>query len=258
MKKLLKEKPLRYAGQSLDEKIENVISEKIMPDITVGLVLVILASYEWIRKIFNPQPHPFFVTLVTVFGIFVIVYRVWKNKKKLNDLRLGRDGERIVGQHLEELRASGAIIFHDIVADQFNIDHIVVAPQGVFTIETKTWNKKSPDEKINFNGDSIMVNGYRPNRNPVQQALTQASYMQKLLEGEIGKNIFVWPVIVFPEWFIEPEVTTRAKEHGFWLLNPKALPRFIANKEKVLSEEDIKLIAYHLSRCAQRLTTTNH
>ena len=28
-------------------------------------------------------------------------------------------------------------VYHDIQADQFNIDHVVVGPSGVFAVETK-------------------------------------------------------------------------------------------------------------------------
>ena len=42
---------------------------------------------------------------------------------------------------LQRLRADGAQIFHDVPADGFNLDHVVVADKGIFVIETKTWSR---------------------------------------------------------------------------------------------------------------------
>jgi hypothetical protein len=35
----------------------------------------------------------------------------------------------------------GAAAFHDLPAEQFNIDHVVVATEGVFAFETKGFTK---------------------------------------------------------------------------------------------------------------------
>ena len=45
---------------------------------------------------------------------------------------------------------------------------------------------------------------------------------------------------------IEP--TAESKQSDVWVLNPKALPAFIANSQKRLSGEDVRLVAFHLSR----------
>ena len=46
-----------------------------------------------------------------------------------------------MGQLLENLRADGARVFHDLVGEGLNIDHVVVSPHGIFVLETKTWSK---------------------------------------------------------------------------------------------------------------------
>jgi hypothetical protein len=53
-------------------------------------------------------------------------------------------------------------------------------------------------------------------------------------------------VVLFPGCLIEP--TAESKQSDVWVLNPKALPAFIANSQKRLSGEDVSLVAYHLSR----------
>ena len=55
------------------------------------------------------------------------IYKVQKIRPKIHALKVGREGEKVVGQSLEELRSCGAIVLHDIMADGFNVDHIVTS-----------------------------------------------------------------------------------------------------------------------------------
>lgn len=54
---------------------------------------------------------------------------------------MGRDGEKVVGQLLTQFIADDAYVFHDIPCNGFNIDHVVIHPNGIFVIETKTYAK---------------------------------------------------------------------------------------------------------------------
>jgi hypothetical protein len=56
----------------------------------------------------------------------------------MRTLRQGIEGEKAVGQFLERLREQRYQVFHDLVGDGFNVDHVLIGPAGVFTIETKT------------------------------------------------------------------------------------------------------------------------
>ena len=53
-------------------------------------------------------------------------------------------------------------------------------------------------------------------------------------------------VVVYPRWWVEQVNKDRPRE--VWVLEPKALPTFIENAPAVISEEDVAMAAYHLSR----------
>lgn len=53
-------------------------------------------------------------------------------------------------------------------------------------------------------------------------------------------NAPVWPVVAFPGWFVEP-FDTRAT--GAWVLEPKALSKFIENEPERLSREQVQAMA---------------
>jgi hypothetical protein len=67
-----------------------------------------------------------------------------------------------------------------------------------------------------------------------------------MLAETTGKKLPVRAAIVFPGWFVEP--SGDAKRLGVWGLEPKALLAFIENEPVRLSDADVALAAYHLSR----------
>ncbi|XKT74819.1 MAG: nuclease-related domain-containing protein [Patescibacteria group bacterium UBA2163] len=247
----LKNKPLHLPGQSLDEELNNLIDEKIMTFITIIMVAIAFIIYEWVRFYWSIDPRPVTVTVACSVAIFFSLYRIKKDLKKVHNLKQGREGERIVGQMLEELRSSKCSIFHDIPAQGFNIDHVIVSSHGIFTIETKTWSKRSGKEVVRFNGDHLFVNSKKPTKDVVTQSLAGADWMRSVLKESTGKDFPVWPVLVFPGWFIEPESTKQAEKKGFWLLNPKALSSYINNQPELINNEDLNLVRFHLSRYIQ-------
>jgi hypothetical protein len=89
----------------------------------------------------------------------VAMWRFFEVRVKIRQLRLGRDGERAVGQFLERLRDGGGQVFHDVPGDGFNLDHVVISPHGRYVVETKTLSKPWPKATITVDGDSLRIAG---------------------------------------------------------------------------------------------------
>ena len=163
---------------------------------------------------------------------------------KVNRLKQGRDGEKIVGQYLDNLKACGYRVFHDIVCDGFNIDHVVICDHGLFTIETKTYSKPvSGRPEVHVKGDQVTVNGFTTEK-IVRQAKTEADWLRHLLLETTGDPYPVRPVVLFPEWYVNSSRANR----DIWVLNPKALPTFIANTPKLLSKQQVMQATDSVSR----------
>ncbi len=163
---------------------------------------------------------------------------------ELKRLRRARDGERAVAEYLDTLREGGHRVFHDVVGTGFNIDHIIVGPKGVFTIETKTLNKREGQNAIlRFDGKAVHVGTSMLPDNPVPQALAQVTWLKRTLLESTGKAFAVRPVVVFPGWFVEASDRSEV-----WVLEPKALKGFLEREPLRLSPEDVTLIAFHLKR----------
>lgn len=240
--------PLRNPAQSLDEQMLDVFGEQALPSLVVISACFMYLWNSWYRWYFQlPNNRP---DLETIFCGTVILYcgvRFYTAMRKIKRLKIGRDGEKAVGQYLDEMRENGYRIFHDVRGSNFNIDHVIVGPQGIFTIETKTYSKPVDGKaSIYFDGQSISANGYKPDRNPVVQALAQSKWLGEQIQASTGHFHPVKPVVVFPGWFVT--ANAEAKNSSVWVLNPKALPKFIDKAPKQLKAEEVKLIAYHLSR----------
>jgi hypothetical protein len=247
MRSPLKSKPLRNPGQSLDRYLLDVVFDESIIYIFTGSLVCFYAFNNWIYYLTEKAPNPWAITLIAVAVVAYCLYKIKKVLKKITKLKQGRDGERAVGQYLESLREQGVKVFHDIPGDNFNLDHVLVAPSGVYVIETKTYSK--PDKgktKIIYTGDTLIHhNGFKDDK-PLVQVKAGANWLKQLIKESTGRDFDVRKVVLFPGWFIEP--TAESKQSDVWVLNPKALPAFISNSQKRLSGEDVSLVAYHLSR----------
>ncbi len=240
----LKDRPLRNPGQSVREARVDIVFDKLLGPMIVTLLFTMWALLEWVRYYF---PTYLAHWLVTVFAVFAWTYFLWQFRKywpKVKQLQLAEDGEKAVGQFLDQLRESGYMVFHDIVGTGFNVDHVIIGPAGVFTVETKTWKKPATgNARITFDGEKLASNGFAPDRNPVVQAKAQARWLRDLLAESTGKSLSVWPVLLFPGWFVE---NSRDAWGEIWVLEPKALPKFLQNKGQRLAPEDASLASAHL------------
>jgi len=240
----LKDKPLRQAGQSVQEQLDKLFDDKFMIYFLIAGLMIFLTAFEWYRYYKNLEINPVAITIISLPVFIFCVYKIFSLIKVIKRLKLGRDGEKIVAEELEKLRASGSIVFHDIVGDKFNLDHVVLSPKGIYVVETKTYSK--PDGRraeVKLDGNSILVDGQLPERDPITQVKAASVWLHKILAQSTGKKFFVCPVILFPGWYVYEE-----NHPDFMVLNPERFPKALERKSNMLNENDMTLAAYHLSR----------
>ncbi len=242
----LKDKPLRNPGQSVRRARLDIVFDQLMAPLLVTTVFVTWALIEWVRYWLPVATAPWLATAIALTGAGYLGFQVRRYWPQLVALQLAEDGEKAVGQFLESLREKGYQVFHDIVTDDFNVDHVLIGPAGVFTIETKTWSKPIRGKaEIEFDGETLKAGGCTPDRDPVVQALAQAAWLKRLLTDSTGKSFPVRPVVLFPGWYVKD---SRSSRKELWVLEPKALSAFLSNEPDAMTAEDAKLAAYHLSR----------
>ena len=240
----LRDRPLRYPGQSLDEMINRLWDDVLAKYIVPAIVFLAVALWDWV-KVLTKSPTNLWVS--SIAALIVLGYAIrgfLRTRQEMARLKLARDGEMEVGENLDALKREGAAVIHDLQGNGFNVDHVVLSRQGLFVVETKTRRKPaSPNATISFDGSGVLIAGYRSDE-AVNEAEAHSRWVSDLLAKSTGKRFSVRPVVVFPGWFVKPN----PKGSWVWVLNPKALPSFVQNEPVRLSESDLHLAAFHLSR----------
>ncbi len=244
----LKRKQLRYSGQSIDDEI-NKITNKYNEYWGTLAYLIGGVILGWIIY-YVPQQLAFIlliiVSIFTVFYAIYVAYRTVKFRKNRTHLRQGRNGEKEVANCLDELKKEGVHIIHDVIDEDktFNIDHVVICPQGVFTIETKTYSKPKKLKKptahgatIEYRNNSIIKDGHNMGDKIIKQAQNQARWLKDKL------NVPVFPVVVFVGWWVES-----SKNNNIAVMNHKNIKKYIESLPEKFSVEksnDISNILYN-------------
>ncbi len=242
----LKEQPLRNPGQSLDEELDQLLNEQLTLLVIVPLMLWIWSAMEWFGEWRHAPRSPGIFALCAFGATIYCGWRISRLRLQLKSVRLGRDGERLVGQYLDDLRASGARVFHDVLADGFNLDHVVISQRGIFAVETKTWTKLDSGSRIRVKAGQLYKNGLLVNPSPIRQVVAEADWLQQLICRSTGNQYAVQPVVLFPGWWVEP--MDKATKDIAWVLPHTALPKWLEYESSKLSSEEVNMIAFHLDR----------
>lgn len=247
MKSPLKAKPLKNPGESLERRLNDVAVDRVYFPLTIAIMLITWAGFEWYRWAVDLPPNPHFISVLTLGVVLWAAIRIVRAFKEIKLIKLGIASEKAVGQFLERLRADGAEVFHDIQGENFNLDHVVIHKSGVYVVETKSLSKpKSGKSELFYNGTEVLRDGKSLPRNPVTQVSAASSWLRKLIDESTGRRVVVKGIVTFPGWYIRSNHNTQ--KSSVWVLNPKAIPTFIGNQPVQMTSEDVNLLKFHLGK----------
>ena len=139
-------------------------------------------------------------------GRFKRDHRAWEQ---------GAEGEEIVGEILESLVADGWQVVHDVSFGRGNIDHVVVGPGGLFTVETKSRRGR------------ILLDNLDP------KMLAQSYGEKKTLERITGMEVEA--LLVFSHAYVIDRVP--AKRRGVTILPARMLAGYFSRRRPAISVE---------------------
>jgi nuclease-like protein len=148
--------------------------------------------------------------------VFYIVF-IDRTASELVD-RWGRGaaGEELVGEALDGLREHGWFALHDVELGGGNIDHVLVGPAGIFTIETKSHRGRLRSGAI----DARLL----------KQAYAQAKLVERITA------LRAVPLLVFSSAYLIPAVTRR---DGVVILPSRMLVNYLHKRGGTIPPERV-------------------
>lgn len=246
---------LRSPGHTLREQFEEDRLDLAFDLAALMVIPATILSLLFVTTILTgklPSNTVLGVVAISVLAVSSFQIRsALRRGAQIDQLRLGLDAELAAGQELDQLMRQGAITFHDMPAEKFNIDHVVIAPQGVFAVETKGYRKPnrnggSNDATVEYDGKTLRFPDWTSDK-PIAQAQRQARWLGEWLSGATGERTEVTPVLALPGWFVE-----RKGRGAVIVLSGPDLQKHLlkARDAQPLSTEQMARIAHQLEqRC---------
>jgi hypothetical protein len=252
----VKDKLLRYPGRTLYQRLERFDDQSVYQLLGIlaygPLCFVLFILYVKLRL---RSPH--LLAEMICFGVIVIAVTVLLARKAIKALEryrndaLGFRGERAVGEELNKLMLDGCLVYHDVPGEgEWNVDHVVVAPTGVYAIETKTRSKSKctkdrKDYEVIYDGKTLQYPNWSDTHG-LEQAKANAKWLAKHLSNSLAENIKVTPILTLPGWFVTSSVRPSGNE--LRVLNHKLIRSVIVDGRApvIIDEQRLKQIGHQL------------
>lgn len=241
------------------EKIDETRMDKLVFVIMAGLLTALFISARRIDMIAHAWDwlDSFFVLAAMAIAVY-FGRQITREMPLQRKCRQGIRAEQAVAQELAASLAGDNRIIHDIQCGDFNIDHVVITPAGVFAVETKSRLKPPVGNgapKVKYDGKMLDFGSWKESK-PVEQAERQARWLANYLRKETGESFAVTAVLTLPGWWIER--TARITPTMVQVINPKNSRWLLLPDKKapVLDSPAIQRAANAVEKLAQAASTS--
>lgn len=244
-------------GQSSQDKLDKIFEQRIDSLVYVlaaGLLTALFISsrridmtahaWDWLDSLF---------LLAAVGCAFHFGRKITRIMPLQRQYRQGIRAEQATAQELAASLAGDNRIIHDVQAGEFNIDHVVITPAGVFAVETKSRLKPpagNGSPKVRYDGKVLDFGTWKESK-PVEQAERQARWLANYLREATGETFPVTAVLALPGWYVERAAPITA--NMVQVINPKNAGWLLLSLKKTpqLDSAAIQRAAFALEKLAQ-------
>lgn len=165
-----------------------------------------------------------------VASLMAVAYFLRRGERRMESYFKGARGEEYVSGILKGLPDSYHI-FNDFAAGRARVDHVVVGPSGVFSIETKCWSSR-----VTIEDGTVLAGGVLPSKNPLAQTLREAHSVKVALK-KAGWEGAVTPILAFASNTFEAAI---AECRGVVILNANHLVKSFDNQRVLIPPAELE------------------
>mgnify|MGYP003313880183 CR=1 FL=1 len=174
--------------------------------------------------------YAFYGLLLLIVSLIGISASLMFGLRRIERFFKGARGEEKVAGVLAGL-PDGFHVFNDFKAGSAFVDHVVLGPTGVFSIETKCWSGEVTVEE-----GSVLVNGRLPSRDPIPQAVKESDLVRGSFAA-VGWKGKVVPILVFAS---DNFRASAIEVGGAVIMNSSGIVGAITSGSQVLSESEVR------------------
>jgi hypothetical protein len=177
------------------------------------------------------------------FRVFIL--RIFDQHSQERAWRRGAEGEEKVGWQLRKLGDRWKVIHSvPVGSGDTDIDHVVIGPPGVFTLNTKNHLGR----RVTVTAKAIYVNGtFQPY---VAKSRAEGKRATKLLSASCGYEVIAQPLIVV----MASELKIKALPEDVRVVGRKRVSRWLLSQHQKFTPDEVEAI-YSVAR--NRSTWTN-
>jgi hypothetical protein len=183
---------------------------------TIVAIVALVASMGLLGAVVGFRTPAFLLAEVAaIVGMLVVFARI---DRSLERRMRGVRAEQHVGAILDSLAQAGWLSLHDVATGRGNIDHVVVGPGGILTVETK--GHRAPISIARLDG----------------AWLRQAYAERKWLEALIGERADAL-LVLSHAYLIERGIS---RQRGVLVLSARLLARHLQQRRRVYSPAEVR------------------
>jgi hypothetical protein len=164
-----------------------------------------------------------------------VIARAFDVKTDERAWRVGAGGEETVGARLDRLGKHGWHVLHSVPVGTkgSDIDHVVIGPGGVWTVNTK----RHPGKSIWVGRTSVLVDGHR--QPYLRNSRHEADRAGRLLTQACGFPVFVKAALVFLPGTLIPDITIKQAPDGVAILDRTDIPAAFRGAKPMLTAAQV-------------------
>jgi hypothetical protein len=246
-------KALGGPGQSTLKQIDRINGDLQEAFICLVLSLPLIFAAHLSYSYFGNVSASWIRTTVSMGGGFGLlayyVIKIFRIRARRGCLTQRYEAGVVVARELSQLAAKGYHLYHDFPGDGFHIDHILIGPSGVMTVETKTVSKmnarghKKSEGIVMYNGRMLHFPKYSDHE-CIDQAKRQAAWLSQWIFSAVGEEICARAMVAVPGWSVK-----RTSSDGIPVVNPKQFKTLFEHiRPRPLTDHTIKRIVQEVER----------